>query len=178
MASRSSRYSIRFVRCLTDVDCAFERIPFLAISGRPGVYDILDPIVHTTDQGIVTDCRDEPRKVVKADRPRDRQRELRRLQLYAERLSDPSSSSGAQEETVDEAEASLSEDRSSADEIITQQIRSSKPAHFDIHKHGEPVAEIDLVRSAYRAGDAITGVVKVNQEGWRYQVLKVGTQAV
>lgn len=116
----------------------------------------------------------KPCKVATPGQPRDRQCDLLRLRQYAQRLSDASITTGLHEQAGPEVDSAEKEARPSIDELITQHIRSSKAAHFDIHKHGEPVAEIDLSRSAYRAGDTITGVVKLNQEGWRFQVLKVG----
>jgi hypothetical protein len=72
-----------------------------------------------------------------------------------------------------ETDSELQDLLPSSDEAIDRHIRSSKPAHFDIHKHGDPVAEIDLARTAYRAGETVVGVVKMNDPGWRLQVLKV-----
>jgi hypothetical protein len=141
------------------------------VTGRPGVYDILNPIVHKSDQGIVTGPDDKPRTASRRGQPRDRQQDLLRLQQYAQRLTDASIDLTNPPAETD-SETTHGEERPSADEFITRHVRSSKPTHFDIHKHGEPVAEIDLARSAYRVGDTITGVVKINQDGWRLQVLK------
>lgn len=140
-------------------------------TGRPGIYDILDPIVHKRDHGIVTEPDEKPRTVAPGQ-ARDRQQDLVRLQQYAQRLTDVNVNLTIPPDETDVEKAS-DEETLSADDSITRHIRSSKPAHFDIHKHGEPVAEIDLARSAYRVGEPITGVVKVNEDGWRLQVLKV-----
>jgi hypothetical protein len=140
-------------------------------TGRPGIYDILDPIVHKRDQGIVTEPNEKSHTAVPGQ-SRDRQQDLVRLQQYAQRLTDVNVNLTIPPDETDVEKAS-DEERLSADDSITRHIRSSKPAHFDIHKHGEPVAEIDLARSAYRVGEPITGVVKVNEDAWRLQVLKV-----
>ena len=140
-------------------------------TGRPGIYDILDPIVHKRDHGIVTEPDEKPHTVAPGQ-ARDRQQDLIRLQQYAQRLTDVNANLPIPPDETDVEKAS-DEETLSADDSITRHIRSSKPAHFDIHKHGEPVAEIDLARSVYRVGEPITGVVKVNEDGWRLQVLKV-----
>lgn len=140
-------------------------------TGRPGIYDILDPIVHKRDQGIVTEPNEKPHAAIPGQ-SRDRQQDLIRLQQYAQRLTDVNVNLAIPPDETDVEKAS-DEETLSADVSITRHIRSSKPAHFDIHKHGEPVAGIDLARSAYRVGEPIIGVVKVNEDAWRLQVLKV-----
>lgn len=54
-------------------------------------------------------------------------------------------------------------------------LRSSPPpaASYDIEKEGEVVAVLTLVKSAYRLGETVSGVVTFNQPSCTRRVLKV-----
>jgi hypothetical protein len=130
----------------------------------------LSPIVHKTDLGKVHDKPDGSIQALSKNRRDDQAQALANLLQFAENLS--TGTVGASVEGQgDNADAELRD--ASLDDTIARHVRSSKPAHFDIHKHGEPVAEIDLIRTAYRAGETIVGVVEMNHPGWRLQVMKV-----
>lgn len=131
----------------------------------------MNPIVHKTDLGKVHDKPDVVNQALSKSRRSDQAQALANLLQFAENLSISTTGSSI-EGQGENADAELRD--ASLDETIARHVRSSRPAHFDIHKHGEPVAEIDLVRTAYRAGETIVGVVEMNHPGWRLQVMKVG----
>jgi len=126
--------------------------------------------VHKTDLGLVHDKPNTSKQAPYKVSPSDQAQALASLLRFAEDLSTSTVGSSAVGQD-DNADTELVD--ASLDETIARHVRSSKPAHFDIHKHGEPVAEIDLIRTAYRAGETIVGVVEMNHPGWRLQVMKV-----
>jgi hypothetical protein len=153
------------------------------VTGFPGAFDILEPVIHRTDQGTVTE-----RKAGKAESPktrRNRSQDLANLMAFSKRLTEAANGppikkdtpEGVEDTPVPEPQPELaladSDTQLGNDELVSQQIRSAKPAHFEIHKHGEPVAEINMARTVYRAGENIVGVVSINEDSWRIQVMKV-----
>ncbi|KAF8525087.1 Rgp1-domain-containing protein [Hysterangium stoloniferum] len=92
------------------------------------------------------------------------------VQAYAVRmLAGEAEFEPAESETISADSGSLSGCREAV-EITT---RNPKKMSYDVNKDGEKVAELTFVKSAYRLGETVLGVVEINEEQCRSKVFKM-----
>ncbi|CED84025.1 Reduced growth phenotype protein 1 [Phaffia rhodozyma] len=68
------------------------------------------------------------------------------------------------------------EDEIQCEEILEGLLRSSRKASYDIEKDGQIVAVFTLVKSAFRLGETVQGVVEFNEPNATRKVLKFSAQ--
>ena len=99
------------------------------------------------------------------------------LRTYASLLLEPNSAAlsafPSERATIDDQELTAAEGGlTGCREAVEVLTRVSKKVSFDVNKDGVKVAVLTFVKSAWRLGETVLGVVELNDRGGRARILK------
>ena len=105
------------------------------------------------------------------------------LRTYASLLLEPNSAAlsafPSVRATIDDQELTAAEGGlTGCREAVEVLTRVSKKVSFDVNKDGVKVAVLTFVKSAWRLGETVLGVVELNDRGGRARILKASTHRV
>ncbi|KAI9019984.1 Rgp1-domain-containing protein [Phycomyces nitens] len=157
------------------------QIPFRVLNhvsedGSRPVYDLMNPVVIYKDEAIVDTISDEPKKT-KATKPSRKAGDKARegfLDYVDELLENSAKNASVHEITRRESDAydEPSTDQEGTDgqesrrmsgktcaQIVSRVTNGSRKAMYDICKNNQRVAQLHLIKTAYRLGEPVMGVL-------------------
>ncbi|KAF8584974.1 Rgp1-domain-containing protein [Ramaria rubella] len=142
----------------------------VAIGRVPRPYDLMWPIARRREKAATAGSIDEMKGDKGAVKPARPTGSLLSVQAYAQRLLAGEVELELENHTGETGEGGSLSGCREAVEITT---RNPKKVSYDVSKDGEKVAELTFVKSAYRLGETVLGVVELNEGHCRSKVLKL-----
>ncbi|GAC93875.1 hypothetical protein PHSY_001442 [Pseudozyma hubeiensis SY62] len=146
-------------------------------SGFRPFFDLMNPVILTKEEASVTVVGQEgeaSKSVTQNDRSRVKgaintgpQIQRKDLQDYTKQLLISKASDGASSPLPEigfSSVTSMSQASSSCKAAVEALARTSSKVTYDISKDGKVAAVLTLVRSRYRLGETITGVININNQ--------------